>query len=74
MTTRSRWTEDDLRQLGLHTDVATAASILGIGRSTAYELIRRDEFPVPVLRLGHRLRVPVAPLLALLSLPEGRSA
>jgi excisionase family DNA binding protein len=61
------WTEDRVRSLGLHTDVATAASILGIGRSTAYDLIRRGEFPVPVVRLGHRLRIPVEPLRALLS-------
>ncbi len=59
------WTEERVRALGLHTDVATAASILGIGRSTAYELIRRGEFPVPVRRVGTRLRVPVAPLVAL---------
>jgi hypothetical protein len=56
------WTEDRVRALGLHTDVATAASILGIGRSTAYDLIRRDNFPVPVVRVGSRIRVPVAPL------------
>jgi excisionase family DNA binding protein len=61
------WTEARVRALGLHTDVATAASILGIGRSTAYELIRRDEFPIPVHRIGSRLRVPVAPLLSFFS-------
>ena len=30
----------------------TAAAVLGIGRSTAYELTRRGEFPVPVLKVG----------------------
>lgn len=34
------------------------ASALGIGRNTAYVLARRDEFPVPVIRLGRRLVVP----------------
>ncbi|MFC5179397.1 helix-turn-helix transcriptional regulator [Nocardioides taihuensis] len=46
-----------------------AASILGISRSLAYELIGRGEFPVPTVRLGSRILVPVRPLLALL---EGR--
>jgi hypothetical protein len=59
----SPWTEERVRALGLHTDVTTAASILGIGRSTAYDLIRRDKFPVKVLRVGSRIRVPVARLL-----------
>ena len=67
MKTNNLWTEADLRQLGLHTDVRTAASILGIGRSTAYDLIRRDEFPVPVIKIGRCLRVPVAPLRNLMS-------
>lgn len=55
-----------VRALGVHTDVTTAASVLGVSRSTAYDLIHRDEFPIPVLRVGSRIRVPVAPLLAAL--------
>jgi hypothetical protein len=34
-----------------------AAVVLGIHRSTAWELHKRGEFPVPVLQIGHRLRV-----------------
>ena len=34
-----------------------AANVLGIHRSTAWELYRRDEFPLPVLVVGKRLRV-----------------
>ena len=34
-----------------------AAKVLGIHRSTAWELYKRGEFPVPVLKLGRRLRV-----------------
>jgi predicted DNA-binding transcriptional regulator AlpA len=41
--------------------------LLGISRNTGYELIRRGEFPVPVLRLGRKLRIPTAPLLDLLA-------
>jgi hypothetical protein len=37
--------------------LADAAFVLGIHRSTASELYRRGEFPVPVLEIGHRRRV-----------------
>ncbi|WP_230487068.1 helix-turn-helix transcriptional regulator [Nocardioides anomalus] len=45
------------------TDVRTAAAILGISRSHAYDLINRGEFPFPVLAYGHRKKVPVAGIL-----------
>lgn len=38
--------------------VAEAAERLGVSRSTAYELIARDDFPVPVIRIGRQIRVP----------------
>src|SRR5206468_4296167 len=41
-----------------------AASRLGIGRNKAYELARSGRFPVPLLPVGRRLRVPVALLQA----------
>jgi excisionase family DNA binding protein len=34
-----------------------AAAALGISQWLAYELVKRGEFPVPVLKLGRRLRV-----------------
>jgi predicted DNA-binding transcriptional regulator AlpA len=43
-------------------DLLEAAPPLGIGRTTAYELARRDEFPVPILRIGGRLKVRTADL------------
>jgi excisionase family DNA binding protein len=44
--------------------VEQAARILGCGRSLAYDLIRRNEFPSAVLRLGNRRYViPTAGLL-----------
>ncbi|NIZ89645.1 DNA-binding protein [Kineococcus rubinsiae] len=46
-------------------DVPTAAALLGIGRTAAYELIRTDNWPTPVVRLGKLIRVPTAPLLDL---------
>lgn len=66
---RRSWIPAEVRALGVITDVATASSVLGIGRSTGYELIRRGEFPVPVLRTGRHIVVPVAPLLSLLGIP-----
>jgi excisionase family DNA binding protein len=39
-------------------NVDDVAPLLGINRSTAFELIRRGTFPLPVLKLGRRLVVP----------------
>lgn len=38
--------------------VPEAAAVLGIATSTAYELVRRGEFPVPVVKVGRQHRVP----------------
>lgn len=65
-TVHTAWTAESVRALGLHTSVGTAAEILGIGRSTAYDLIARGEFPVATLRLGRRIVVPTEPLLEVL--------
>lgn len=46
-----------------------AAALLGIPRSSAYELARADRFPVKVIRAGRTVRVPTAPLERLLD-PE----
>ena len=53
-------------------DIPTAAELLGVGRNTAYELVRRGEFPTPVLRLGRKIRVLTGPLAALLGLSVGQ--
>jgi predicted DNA-binding transcriptional regulator AlpA len=47
-------------------DISTAAQVLGIGRSAAYELVRCGQWPTPVLRLGKLIRIPTRPLLELL--------
>ncbi len=44
--------------------VAEAAELLGIGRSTAYDLVARSE--LPTVRLGHRVVVSRPTLTALL--------
>jgi hypothetical protein len=60
------WTVEAVRQLGMTTDVDTAAAILGIGRTLAFELAKADRFPVRLLRLGRRVLVPVPDLLRFL--------
>lgn len=65
-----QWTPDQVRSLGVTTDVPTAGSVLGMSRHTSYELARRGAFPVPVLRLGRKIVVPVAGLVTALGLAE----
>lgn len=60
------WTAAAISRLGVHTDLPTAAEILGISRSHAYRLARADAFPVKIVRIGTRYIVPVAGLLDLL--------
>jgi excisionase family DNA binding protein len=62
------WSRDEVRALGVTTDLSTAASVLGLGRTKAYELAARGDFPFTVWRVGRRYRVPTAPLLSMLEL------
>jgi hypothetical protein len=71
---RTRLTLAQAAQLPPALDVPSAARLLGISRSAAYQLVAADELPVPVLRLGHTLRIPTAPLLALLGLTPAPTA
>jgi len=52
----------------------TAAAAIGIGRTKAYELAKRDEFPVAVTRVGVIYRVPVTALLRFLHASDGTGA
>ena len=47
-------------------DLMTAARALGLGRTKAYELAKRDQFPCRVIRIGDTYRIPTAGLLELL--------
>jgi predicted DNA-binding transcriptional regulator AlpA len=58
-----------LRALPPTVDVETAAEILGIGRTLAYQLAKTNQFPCRLLRLGRRYRVPTAELIRLLDSP-----
>ena len=61
-------TSTELLALPVTIDVPTAARALGLGRSTAYELARRGEFPCRVLRVGSSYRVPTADLMRVLGI------
>jgi helix-turn-helix protein len=62
-------TVSDLHNLPPAIDLMTAARALGIGRTKAYELARRDEFPCRIIRIGDLYRVPTADLIRLLGTP-----
>lgn len=61
-----QWTAQEVRALGVTTDLQTAAEILGLRPLSGYGIYARRAFPVPVIRVGSRLRVPVAAILDLL--------
>ena len=54
-------------------DLMTAATALRLGRTKAYDLARRDQFPCRVLRIGETYRVPTAGLLELLGVAAEES-
>jgi excisionase family DNA binding protein len=64
---------EELLALPASVDLVTAAKALGIGRTTAYQLARSGDLPVPVLRLGVRYRVPTAALLQVLGIEPAES-
>ena len=56
--------------------IQTASKILGIGRNRTYELIKAGRYPVRVLDIGGRFRVPRHDLLVFLGIspPAGGAA
>ncbi|KAA9378955.1 helix-turn-helix domain-containing protein [Microbispora cellulosiformans] len=56
----------DLQALPPTLDLMTAARILGIGRTKAYELAKKDQFPVRTIRISDLYRVSTPDLLRLL--------
>lgn len=68
---QSGMTLAELLTLPVMVNIDTASRALGLGRSTGYELARRDEFPCRVLRVGSSYRVPTSELLRLLGIDRG---
>ncbi|GAA3829016.1 hypothetical protein GCM10022380_54450 [Amycolatopsis tucumanensis] len=54
-------------------DVPTAGAVLGMNRDKAYKLVRDGEFPLPILRVGKRLRVSTDALLKYLGVEPDHS-
>lgn len=50
--------------------IEVAAARLGLSRCKAYELARRNALPVPVLRFGRKMAIPVRALDRLLLVDE----
>ena len=63
MKTARRMTLAQVRQLPATVDVPTAASALGISRSTLYEAIRLGSSPVKTLTVQRRVVVITADLI-----------
>ncbi len=64
-------TIDEIRSWPVTVDVRTAGLAFGIGRDQSYRLACEDAFPVPVLRMGRRLRVSRAAVMSLLDIDNG---
>lgn len=50
----------EIAALPVMVDLLTAGRVLGIGRTTAYALVRAGEFPCPVVRVGAPTRCPLS--------------
>lgn len=61
-------TEDEVRALPVVVDLPPAARVLGLGRNTAYELVRSGAWPTPLLRFGRLIKVPRSSLLELVGI------
>lgn len=63
----------EVNELGVSTDLVTAASALGISKSSAYTAAANGTFSCPVIKVGSRYVVPTAGLKALLGLADRQS-
>jgi hypothetical protein len=66
-------TRDEVHALPAMVNLTTAARALGCGRSLAYDLARRDQFPCRIIRVGKRYLVPTADLLRTLGVAADAS-
>jgi len=74
MTTVRRLTLREVRRLPATVDVPTAASALGIGRSTLYEAIRIGQSPVKTITVQRRVVVLTSDLVRVLEGGEAGAA
>ncbi|WP_025274168.1 helix-turn-helix domain-containing protein [Haloglycomyces albus] len=57
------WPKERIEALGNTCTVPVAARILNISRTVAYNLVKNDEFPVPVRTIGSSYRVLVPAMI-----------
>jgi Helix-turn-helix domain len=67
VTAPQAWGEQ-FQGLGLTCDLATAAKILGIGRTTLFDMLRQGTFPLEVIRLNRVRRIRTADLFTYLNI------
>jgi hypothetical protein len=63
-------TPEEILALPAAVDIPTAGLCFKMGKSTAYDLARKGQFPVPVLHLGKSYRVTRASILAALGIED----
>jgi hypothetical protein len=51
-------------------DVVSAGTLLGVGRTLAYRLVRQGKWPTHVVRAGGKIMIPTVPLLEFLGITE----
>jgi hypothetical protein len=66
---RKALTIEELTTLPAVVDLMTAARAFNLGRTLAYDLARRGEFPVPTHRYGRSYRVHTTDILKALTAP-----
>ncbi len=67
-------TEAELLSLPAAVDLATAGRALGIGRTKAFELAKAGQFPIKVLQVGQKYRVPRTAILEALDVKPPAAA
>jgi hypothetical protein len=69
VTDQRVWTPDEVKALGVRTTVPIAGEIIaGLCKDESYRAVQRGTFPVPVVKCGRRMVVPVAAILELLGI------
>lgn len=66
------FTIQELYELPAAVDLMTAARALNMGRTMAYELAKKGEFPCRVIHYGSSYRIPVVEIYAFLGVPAPR--
>lgn len=63
-------TKDELLALPVTVNLVTAGRAFGLGRTKAFELAKRDEFPCRLIRVGVKYRAPRSAILEALGIED----